>query len=237
MSNANIILLVYEGEKSEPKYIKSLIQKTDINIKGEIIETAFCNNIYGLCNLTRSFDTAEDKIYELFKKQKLKTLSNSERSIPTKEEISEIYLFFDYDKHAPNADNDQIRTMLNEFNDETEQGKLYISYPMLEALRDKENSVFKIKSGRKYKENIGNTGVENIARLDEEKFNVLILEHLKKANYLVNRKYQMPDNLIEQSDIFTQQLKQHITPYEEVAVLSALPLFYLDYKGVNNIAL
>lgn len=240
MKDPNVILFLYEGRVSEPKYIKSLIKKTDIEIKGGIIETAFCNNIYGLCNLTKSFDTVdtvEDKVYELFKQQKLQTLSSSEQSIPTREEISEIYLFFDYDGHATNADNDQIKTMLGEFNNETEQGKLYISYPMLEALRDTENAVFKIESGKKYKENIGNTGIENIVRLDEDEFRALILEHLKRANYLVNGKHQIPSNLIEQSDIFTQQVQQHITPNKEVAVLSALPLFYLDYKGVSNLNL
>ena len=48
-------------------------------------------------------------------------------------------------------------------------------------------------------------------------------------NTNINEK-QMPWQF---NDIFNAQLKKHIDPNKEVAVLSALPLFYLDYKGVS----
>ncbi|CAB5495998.1 hypothetical protein BTHERMOSOX_1772 [Bathymodiolus thermophilus thioautotrophic gill symbiont] len=226
----SIILFVYEGKKHERKYIKSLMQETDINIKDTIIETAFCNNIYGLCRVTQGFDTVEDKIYQLFKKQKLKALGSNAQLIPTREDISEIYLFFDYDGHVPMANNKVIKEMLRVFNNETEQGKLYISYPMLEALKDKKNCVFKIKNGKKYKQDVGRTGIHLPKGAT---FNKLTLHHLKKANFLVNGQRKKPNSLIKQHDIFNAQLTKHISPNKEVAVLSALPLFYLDYKGVS----
>jgi hypothetical protein len=61
----------------------------------------------------------------------------------------------------------------------------------------------------------------------------LVSKHLKKANFLVNGQCKNPNSVIEQHDIFNAQLKKHIDPNKEVAVLSALPLFYLDYKGVS----
>lgn len=46
-----------------------------------------------------------------------------------------IYLFFDYDAHSTLASDDKIEEMLDFFDNETENGLLYISYPMLEAIR------------------------------------------------------------------------------------------------------
>ena len=44
-------------------------------------------------------------------------------------------MFFDYDGHAPLADDEKIKELLILFNEETSFGKLYISYPMIEALK------------------------------------------------------------------------------------------------------
>ena len=58
----------------------------------------------------------------------------------TRDDFSEVYLFFDYDAHQTNLrkedDADAVAQMLESFDNETENGKLYISYPMVEALRD-----------------------------------------------------------------------------------------------------
>ncbi len=53
----------------------------------------------------------------------------------SKDQIAEIYLFFDYDKHASNSSDEKIKKMLEVFDNETEKGKLYISYPMIEAIK------------------------------------------------------------------------------------------------------
>lgn len=56
-------------------------------------------------------------------------------------DFAEVFLFFDFDVHANNLREknnlDALREMLGVFNNETELGKLYISYPMIEALRDR----------------------------------------------------------------------------------------------------
>ena len=58
----------------------------------------------------------------------------------SRDDFSEVFLFFDYDAHQTNLgksdDVDVINQMLESFDNETENGKLYISYPMVEALRD-----------------------------------------------------------------------------------------------------
>ena len=53
--------------------------------------------------------------------------------------FSEIYLIFDYDFQNKNLPldmmNRQIDEMLDLFDDETDNGRLYINYPMVEAIR------------------------------------------------------------------------------------------------------
>ncbi len=51
------------------------------------------------------------------------------------EDFSEVYLLFDLDNHDPQY-KDDIKKVLNFFNNETEQGKLYLSYPMIESTVD-----------------------------------------------------------------------------------------------------
>ena len=54
-------------------------------------------------------------------------------------DFSEVYLFFDYDFQNKNLElseiNSQLTEMLDFFSDETDNGKLYINYPMIESIR------------------------------------------------------------------------------------------------------
>ena len=49
-----------------------------------------------------------------------------------------LYLFFDYDfqqsRKSLEENNQSVQCLLDYFNDETENGKLYINYPMSESL-------------------------------------------------------------------------------------------------------
>ena len=50
-------------------------------------------------------------------------------------DFSQVFLFFDCDCHDSSASDDKLKKMLDFFDNETENGKLYISYPMIEAIR------------------------------------------------------------------------------------------------------
>ncbi|SMM98784.1 hypothetical protein SPONL_134 [uncultured Candidatus Thioglobus sp.] len=229
MSNKPITLFVFEGKRQEKRYLNTFLKALSIDINR--IEVAFCTHIYALHNKLTKSDGLDT--FELLKEECV-TLDSQDYD---RDNVARIYLFFDYDGHAPGAKDKIIQEMLKTFDNETEYGKLFLSYPMLEALKDTENLVFKIEDGGQYKQNVGNTGIQNIAELNEQKFKDLTLNHLRKANDLVNNNPKIPKQLIEQSDIFGAQLTKHIKPKKEVVVLSALPLFYLDYKGVKNLQL
>ncbi len=225
----SIFLFVFEGKKDESEYLSKFLECLNLEINK--IEIAYCNNIYSLhkkLNEDPELDT-----FELLKKfNALKGNLNDYQ----RKDITSIYLFFDYDGHHPGELNDkEIELMLNQFNEETTQGKLYISYPMLEALRHKTDDNFAdaisdIALGKKYKSSKELEDTNYIKNNCKQ----LTTSHIKKANYLIKEQYENPTNLIEQYDIFTAQLKKHISENQEIAVLSALPLFYLDYKGVES---
>lgn len=55
-------------------------------------------------------------------------------------------------------------------------------------------------------------------------------------NYLVNDSYSMPQNIEAQSTIFENQYTKYINhKCPKVAVLSAFPIYVLDYYGVEGL--
>lgn len=152
--------------------------------------------------------------------------------------------------------------MLSFFNDETDSGKLYISYPMVEAIRHfRDMQSFKaltVKCKRRncpyvdecvdkeeclnephYKSFVATDSrpqLSNINSYTRQVWQELINAHLCKANYLVNDVFALPSSLILQEDIFLKQLEKHVShKCPEVAVLSAFPLYVLDYFGCDKI--
>lgn len=53
----------------------------------------------------------------------------------TREDFSQIYLFFDYEGQASTASDGELAGLLAHFDNETEGGKLFLSYPMVEAVK------------------------------------------------------------------------------------------------------
>lgn len=137
-----MILFVFEGGKREPRLyeaIHTIFMPKDV----ESIVCAYRCNIYKLYSQLREYDVFGDSdsvdtvsiINELLKANHDNTLSGIRPS-----EVSEIYLFFDYDFHHHSIedlqhDNAHIAELLRFFNDETGNGKLYINYPMVESIR------------------------------------------------------------------------------------------------------
>lgn len=125
-------------------------------------------------------------------------------------DFAEIYLFFDYDGHATNADDTKLSDLLTFFNEETEKGKLYISYPMVEALKHIENfDTFKeLKVSCKvkdYKKIVNANCIKDFIDFNMYDFVIwakLIDIHLRKMNFIVHNLFEFPTHLISQLIIF-----------------------------------
>ena len=132
-----MILFVFEGVKREPDLFRT-IQRLYFSNREEQIVCSYNNNIYQLYKDLQEYDGDGDIVsllMEKFASQKDNPLKDIDRSA----DISEIYLFFDYDFHNRNLSleeiNRQVKEMLETFDNETEYGKLYIDYPMVESIR------------------------------------------------------------------------------------------------------
>lgn len=258
MKNKEKTLFIFEGAKTEDK----LVEKLERNFLGDrhAIKCVFDAEIYQLYCAIKEEKGFSIDIVSLLKER---TAENAEiLKDYNRDSFAYIYLFFDYDAHSTLADDDKITEMLSFFNDETEEGMLYISYPMVEAIRHfKDLESFKsliVKCKRRncpYKDkchdkdgclrephykNVAATDskpqLSNVNSYTKQVWKELITAHLCKANYLVNDTFSLPVSLISQETIFSKQLEKHINyKCPQVAVLSAFPLYVLDYFGCDRI--
>ena len=239
------IAIISEGEKTEKQIINNL-ENNFKNFSNKIIFLSYKANIY---NLFREIKEDEDiDIISLLKEKQIKAnkirndVENIDVSNINSNDISQNYLFFDYDGHTENASDEEIAKMLNKFDNETENGKLYISYPMVEALKhlkkdklDINNYLVEAKTRINYKNFVSqNTDYENLVNLTKENWFFIISENLKRCLFLLeitNINYEIYSNMINQESIFNKQLEKYISKEEKVLALSAFPFFLIEYFG------
>lgn len=166
--------------------------------------------------------------------------------------VSNIYLFFDLDKHATNSGMkkkdsviSKMDMILDTFSDSQTAGAIFISYPMVEAIRHWEigqpketfypshdEALIGYKKYLSTSEEI-NKRYFNWGEYDGIIWKELINEHLKRANLLVNNiESSTLNSPISQKDIYAMQLRMQNTE-DKIAVISAFPLMLYDYYGAN----
>ena len=252
-----MILFVFEGKRREPDIFKTLDYL--YFPKGQTIVCSFGNNIYELYRQLKELGGDGD-VVSILREKNMGKPEDPFRDYDRSSDFSEIFLFFDYDFQNKNLSleemNGQLEEMLTLFSDETENGKLYINYPMIEAIRytkelpdrhffeysvsriDCQNLGFKdlaqqfsaygsldfivLDFRREPSINSVNKVKQNWAWLEEQ--------NVVKANYICNNERAIPSDKdsISQNRIFEAQLT-HYLPKEEVAILSAFPLFNYEY--------
>jgi hypothetical protein len=238
---SDYVLLVFEGEKTEPKIFKSLQTHYFNNAQSTVIRATYDAEIYQLWR-----QVAGEEHLDLVEEIRNRNDKNTKALAGIKrDQVSQIFLFFDYDGHATSASDEAIAKMLSYFNNENNNGKLYISYPMVEAFKhikratNFRETTYEITKGKKYKNHVdSSTDFPDIRKFNKSSWNYIILENCKKANLLVRGVYRKPsfrkvlENL-KQEKIFDGQRKHHIIPHGQVAVLSAFPFFIIEYFGEN----
>ena len=194
------IAIISEGEKTEKQIINNL-ENNFTTFSNKIIFLSYKANIY---NLFREIEEDEDiDIISLLKEKQIKAnkirndVENIDVSNINSDDISQIYLFFDYDGHTENASDEEIVKMLNKFDNETENGKLYISYPMVEALKhlkkdklDINNYLVEAKTKINYKNFVSqNTDYENLVNLTKGNWLFIISKNLKRCLFFFGEEF------------------------------------------------
>ena len=231
------ILFVFEGQNTEAQ-IKDNLTKYFVN-ENSNIHCAYCSDIYQLHAKISKDEDLDTFVLLKERSQNTKILSSYNR-----DDFAEIYMFFDYDGHARNAQDYKIKDLLDFFNEETESGKLFISYPMVEAIKHISETINFKKLKVKAKENINYKKIVNdecintlkdLTSLTQNNWFEIIELHLKKMNYIVNDDFTIPKEHISQLEIFKNQLNKFLNIDSTVSVLSAFPIFLFDYYGFEKI--
>lgn len=190
------VLFIVEGGNAEVKFLENVLKKSIGELDYEYY--SFGTSIYPLYLKLAESD---------FNKDILLTLKETESNISKKEKLvqllkidfTDIYLIFDFDPHNSNFSYDKIIQMESYFNDSTDNGKLYINYPMLESykhIKSKNDFEFfnrniliddlKNEKGKWYKKLVNEeSGFLNPALYSNDDFNFLIQMHFKKAYFML----------------------------------------------------
>lgn len=234
MSN---ILFVFEGPKKE-KQVADSIAKYFPN-DNLVIHCAYCTTIYNLYN-----KISQDEDLDTFSLLKEIPFNKETLEQYNRTDFAEVYLFFDYDGHSSSADDKKLFDILELFSEETEFGKIFINYPMLESLKHYSDNVEFKGAKVKAKENIDykklvnrecNKDLIDFNNYTKEIWKLLIEIHLKKMNFIVTEDYSLPEDYILQKDIFSQQLEKYINIDSTIAVLNSFPIFLYEYYGKEYI--
>ena len=142
MADRDYKAFIVEGEAREPQIIDTIPKVFFSHGNFKIITLPAGENIYMLWKKLKADDFDTDIIEVL--RESNDDISKQLDGL-SRDDFSEVYLFFDYDMHQTNLgkedDADAVKQMLESFDNETVNGKLYISYPMVEALRDYKSGI------------------------------------------------------------------------------------------------
>ncbi len=234
----NKILFIVEGKNDEVKYINRLFEKCNMSQKYEIVP--YKTNLHNLADLLIKNDCLDESL-EI--KNVLKELEDSEEEkIKLSHDFSDVILVFDFEPQQDVPRFESIRKLLKFFNNSTQNGKLYINYPMMQSYRhfDKlpcasfKNVTVTKEEAKHYKEFIGNMSkFQNINHHSYPLFVSIAYHHLLKLNYIINGKYELPEknfiNNFNQIDLFDIQYKL-LSEQGFIHVVNTFSLYIIEYN-------
>ena len=191
-------------------------------------------------------DKTEKNVVDVLKE--MSTIARDRLNNLKASDFSEIYLFFDYDGHNDNIpkqylNKDILGEMLKTFNNETELGKLYVSYPMIESIKeidvktkDYKNLYLALDEISEYKQNVfSQSDFNNYRCIDEEHWFIACNASQKRASLLAQFKEQCNYNYfihnLNQERLYVYQKQNYINNGHLLCILNSVPLFLLEYYG------
>ena len=250
-------LFVFEGAKREPAIFRTL--ESVFFKETEQIVCIYGTSFLDLYNRMRSTDFELDIVSIL--KEKFQGKEGSPFTSEDKvSDFAQVFLFFDYDCQQIDVHdekvlanfNRQLGELLDFFNNETEHGKLYINYPMAEAIRytkalpDKEYIEYTVPLARcadfksiahafSYYGSLDFIVAHKCPTDDElgriaDNWRMLIEQNLSKACKITDKERVVGSKtIVEQRAIFNAEVERFIQPQSLLSILTAFPLFLNDY--------
>lgn len=254
MSSAKV-LIVLEGEQPEGNTLARLqraFPEELADLSEDLVKIIFKSNIYSLYGKLKDDDGFLDVVAVIKEQHK----EDKELQDLDRESVSQVFLFFDLDIHglAQSIEQscEQLDELLNFFDNETENGKLFLSYPMVEVvnicdqsngLMSEDRNLFKIcdceGDGFKHFVNDLNRDSKTICRANSrENWLIISRANYEKAKWLMHLTPEELFSVLDQMQQATILKHQQILIKHDnvVATLSAFPFFLLEYVGVEKIA-
>lgn len=227
------VLIITEGKKENTLFkciINKYFSKNDKNIEIHVFGT----DIYKLYkNAIEEYGSLEYvNIIQVIKEYAIKTNQNID-SLEGK--FTDLYLVFDFDYHIrANNKNELLINMIEYFSDETdtEKGKLYINYPMFEAINDniEENIYITKEESSKYKSICDSRAkIRDYACLNKIEWNSIIAKHYCAVKKFLGKCDCCKDRP-SQKEILLKQIST-LSQENKMLIINTSIFFLLDYYG------
>lgn len=238
------IIFIYEGVKTEENLLNNMVRiffssKTDVSI----LNCPADGNIYMLWTRLKK-DEFETNVIDVLKEMSSTARVRLEGFKAS--DFSEIYLFFDYDGHNDNIPKEYRKTdileeMLHTFNNETELGKLYVSYPMIESMKEIEcatgeyrNLYLSLDEIADYKQSFfSRSDFNDYRNIDRRHWLIACNASRKRASLLATFSTACTYNdfihNLDQETLYFFQKRNYINNGALLCILNSVPLFLLEY--------
>lgn len=233
------VLLVVEGEKAEPALLRRIFDVYDLNLDYEIV--SYKTNMHVLYG-DMFANGADADMLSLTAVLKERESDPAKRAV-LDDDYSDVLLVFDYEPHDSMFDPRHIKQMVEHFNESTDEGKLFVNYPMVEACRHfrsisdpgyLERRVA-VKDVCRYKELVGNETVcHDVRKLSKSDFDAIVSMTVQKSLSMCGLEYDLSDpgesyDRIDLSRIAERQNRE-VEGTGSLWVLGTCLLFICDYS-------
>ena len=236
---AKKILLIVEGEADEVRFFKSLFHN------------CFRSADYQFFSYKTTIHVLAQELYLNYPKFEEEdidirlVLASLEKDDSKKrlllDKYTDVFLVFDLDPQHYPTHYDTVRRMLAFFCDSTMQGKLYINYPMMQSykhfakLPDPQFHLLTVNRSeiKEYKKLVGSvSGFTDLSKYDYKVFYSLAAHHLKKCNYIINGRNELPscEEYMEYNNLQIYDYEVTLLEKEDrVSVINTCVFVLFDY--------
>lgn len=239
---AKKVLFITEGPVDELHLFKSICSDLNI-IKDDRNFYSYKTDLHRFVRLLLPDNETQLDDIDL-----LLTLRSQESDTKQKRILSQtytdVYIIFDLDPQAPNTDFEKVRKLIDFYRDSSNQGRLYINYPMMQSykhLKSLPDPEFELRYINKedmpyYKRIVNQEALDEL--ISTHNYNHIQLydmayHHLCKREKILGRKFCIPENYYyateDDLNIFNIQLKE-LKENGRCYVLNTSILIYLEYR-------
>lgn len=224
------ILVISEGQDTEPHIYEKYLVETGM-IPENISIFSYKSSLHNLIKLLEETDNLyfSDLKRALIERERRINNEHSKKQIEKlQEKYTDTILIFDLDPQDPQYDSEKIINLINAFDESSENGKLYLSYPMIEALFDNAEiiPIFHKGAYKRRVKSMQNKLYRNFRKnnLSFKDYQNILNEQLKRANKITPyHDNNFHSNLFNKQNSFISNGKIH--------VISTALFFLVDYWG------